>query len=409
MNTKRTSKAFIVRTAVTLFLLLLTSTTAWAETIKVPYFDSNGEHEYETTATITENAITDLGNGWYVISGNYSSSQTLTFTGDVNLILADNADGTITGANGIIITNGNLTIYGQSKGTGSLTIKTQGNGSTSGDGILAKNGKITINGGILSITADWYGITTANNDITINGGKITVTSTGENGIDATGNITITGGTVIANATTYGMAATGNITLGCTKDTDYIIANNYNKNININSGLSPLIVYIDTENPNIKNPTTYNNQATITPSVINNKIIAPDLFGISKGNTGTSSNPYTISTAGGLQLLAAYVNSGTIFDYFDKENYTYDDSVVDGVNVPHRVYRIKTKVTEHLINRGIVTVTFIESIYLYVEGFIDEFYGIAHHLLQRVNDDIHISICYVPPPSFCQNTSGNVLL
>ena len=29
-----------------------------------------------------------------------------------------------------------------------------------------------------------------------------------------------------------------------------------------------------------------------------------------------------------------------------ENYTYDESVVDGVNVPHRVYRIKTKVTEH---------------------------------------------------------------
>ena len=29
-----------------------------------------------------------------------------------------------------------------------------------------------------------------------------------------------------------------------------------------------------------------------------------------------------------------------------ENYTYDDSVVDGVNVPARVYRIKTEVTEH---------------------------------------------------------------
>lgn len=28
-----------------------------------------------------------------------------------------------------------------------------------------------------------------------------------------------------------------------------------------------------------------------------------------------------------------------------ENYTYDDSVVDGVNVPFRVYRIKTKITE----------------------------------------------------------------
>ena len=29
-----------------------------------------------------------------------------------------------------------------------------------------------------------------------------------------------------------------------------------------------------------------------------------------------------------------------------ENYTYDDSVVDGVNVPSRIYRIKTQVTEH---------------------------------------------------------------
>lgn len=29
-----------------------------------------------------------------------------------------------------------------------------------------------------------------------------------------------------------------------------------------------------------------------------------------------------------------------------ENYTYDDSVLDGVNVPSRVYRIKTTVTEH---------------------------------------------------------------
>ena len=29
-----------------------------------------------------------------------------------------------------------------------------------------------------------------------------------------------------------------------------------------------------------------------------------------------------------------------------EEYTYDDSVVDGVNVPSRVYRIKTEVTEH---------------------------------------------------------------
>lgn len=37
---------------------------------------------------------------------------------------------------------------------------------------------------------------------------------------------------------------------------------------------------------------------------------------------------------------AFFNKNTV------EEYTYDDSVVDGVNVPARVYRIKTNVTEH---------------------------------------------------------------
>lgn len=44
---------------------------------------------------------------------------------------------------------------------------------------------------------------------------------------------------------------------------------------------------------------------------------------------------------------AFFNKNTI------EQYTYDDSVVDGVNVPARVYRIKTNITEHggTINAG----------------------------------------------------------
>ena len=37
---------------------------------------------------------------------------------------------------------------------------------------------------------------------------------------------------------------------------------------------------------------------------------------------------------------AYFNNNIV------EKYTYDDSVVDGVNVPSRVYRIKTQITEH---------------------------------------------------------------
>lgn len=44
---------------------------------------------------------------------------------------------------------------------------------------------------------------------------------------------------------------------------------------------------------------------------------------------------------------AFFNKNTV------EEYTYDDSVVDGVNVPARVYRIKTRVSEHggTINKG----------------------------------------------------------
>lgn len=44
---------------------------------------------------------------------------------------------------------------------------------------------------------------------------------------------------------------------------------------------------------------------------------------------------------------AFFNKNTV------EKYTYDDSVVDGVNVPARVYRIKTNITEHggTINKG----------------------------------------------------------
>ena len=278
MNKRRTSKAFRVRAAMTLLLLLLTSATAWA-TDGVKYIDGNGEHVYKTTATITENAITDLGNGWYVISGNYSSSQTLTFTGDVNLILADDADGTITGANGIVV-YGNLTIYGQSQGTGSLSVKATGH---EGDGIYA-SGSISIIGGIITATSDYhYGITNDDGDITITGGKVT-----------------------ANGEQHGIyASNGNIILGYTNDTDRIFANSFEI-----AGGNPYTISIG--KTMIDGENTYS--GTLTASNINNKILAPNLFNISNDNDGTSGKPYIINSPEGLQLLATYVNSGTIGDY-----------------------------------------------------------------------------------------------
>ena len=352
MNTNRTSKAFIVRAAMTLLAMLFTSATAWAD--EVSYIKADGTIGTATPTKITNS--TSLSGGWYVISGEYSSSQPLTFTGDVNLILADDADGTITGADGITV-NGNLTIYGQSKGTGSLTINTRGNG------ILAENGKITINGGILSITADWYGITTANNDITINGGKITVTSTGENGIDATGNITITGGNVTATGENRtdpgknGINATGNITItggnviangenygifaqstvnlsggnviangenygifaqGTVNLSGGIVTTNKTGNISLSGAIVTASSYSGTVT--VQSGVTYtqkdlttNYTENIDVSSLNGITLLPTTcFGIASGNEGSQGKPYTITSPEELQLLAIVVNEENTF-------------------------------------------------------------------------------------------------
>lgn len=283
MNTKRTSKAFRVRATMTLLLLLLTSATAWA-TDGVKYIDGNGENVYKTTATIAENAITDLENGWYVISGNYSSSQTLTFTGDVNLILADDADGTITGANGIVV-YGNLTIYGQSQGTGSLSIKATG---YEGDGIYA-SGSISIIGGIINTTSDnQHGITNDNGDITITGGK--VTANGESyGIFAQGTVNLSGGIVTTNKI-------GNISLSGA----IVTASSYSGTVTVQSGVTYTKYDLTT------NYTTDN----IDISTLNGITLFPTTcFGIASGNNGSQGKPYTIMSPEELQLLAIVVNKG----------------------------------------------------------------------------------------------------
>lgn len=302
MNTNRTSKAFIVRAAITLLVMLFTSATAWSESVK--YIDADGQEKTQDGVTIINNNTqitlgTTNKTTWYVMTGEINYESTVSLMGDVHIILADGAQIEINAYNGVssddyngIYAIGSLTIYGQEAGTGTLTINSD-KITKPGNGINAKGGNITINGGTLNINANQYGICTSkgesssNCDITITGGRITVTAT--DGIDADGNIT----------------------LGYTKDTDYIFASSYSNTISIANGQT-LIDGVNTYSGLISDP-----------SVLSSKILAPDLFGISNGKTGSSDNPYTISTAGGLQLLATYVNSGTFFDYYDEDSYAYD--------------------------------------------------------------------------------------
>ena len=373
MNTNRTSKAFIVRAAITLLVMLFTSATAWAESVK--YIDADGKEKTQNEFTIINNKTQiTLGTAnkttWYVMTGEINYESTVSLMGDVHIILADGAQIEINAYNGVssddyyngIYAIGSLTIYGQEAGTGTLTINSD-KITKPGNGIFAENGGITINGGILSITADWYGITTANNDITINGGKITVTSTGENGIDATGNITITGGNVTATGENRtdpgknGINATGNITITggnvIANGENYgifaqstvnlsggnVIANGENYGIfaqgtvNLSGGivttnnignisLSGAIVTASSYSGTVtvqsgvtytQKDLTTNYTENIDVSSLNGITLLPTTcFGIASGNDGSQGKPYTITSPEELQLLAIVVNEENTF-------------------------------------------------------------------------------------------------
>ena len=88
------------------------------------------------------------------------------FGGNTSLILADGASITIVGNNGIVV-YGNLNIYSQSEGTGSLSARATGDKNYGGYGIYAK-GNISIIGGTITTTSDYnYGIYSDGGDITI--------------------------------------------------------------------------------------------------------------------------------------------------------------------------------------------------------------------------------------------------
>ena len=164
-------------------------------------------------------ADTALESGWYLVSGEVTVPERITVSGDVNLILENNAH--LNAQGGIEVSAGNsLTITAQSTGEemGRLTATGSsnnagigGNGGSSG----ISGGSITINGGDIEATGGddddngfgGAGIGGGNNgaggSIEINGGVITATGGGEGaGIGggnygSGGNITITGGVIEA--------------------------------------------------------------------------------------------------------------------------------------------------------------------------------------------------------------------
>ena len=123
-------KTRLTRATLTLALMLLTATTAWAEAdVIVKYLDPTaaigaqrksvtnpGLITAETTAIGTADTET-----WYYVSGTVTNSNRIEVSGTVNLILVDGSK--FTASKGIHVASGNaLNIYAQSiANRGSLT------------------------------------------------------------------------------------------------------------------------------------------------------------------------------------------------------------------------------------------------------------------------------------------------
>lgn len=150
-------KPFITRAALTLALAMLTAATAWAQTTEsVTYIDADGTEKTVTATvltgseTVTNLNTIDLDAGWYVVKSNISYTNKISYgssIGTINIILADGAKMTVnvSGNMAISLTSNNpLAIYGQSAGTGRLSV-------TSDRIAIYAIGGITIHGGIVGI------------------------------------------------------------------------------------------------------------------------------------------------------------------------------------------------------------------------------------------------------------------
>ena len=179
----------------------------------VSYLDKNGSKQTADNVTVVGSSMTAWNGGWYVVNGAVTIDGRVTVSGEVHLILADNASLTVN--DGIdVAENNSFSVYAQSVGEnmGTLTATGQDDNSIAGIGGTWENaGTITINGGSVTATGseNGAGIGGGNGEnagtITINGGSITATG-GRNGAGigsgfegSGGNITINGGTVIATS------------------------------------------------------------------------------------------------------------------------------------------------------------------------------------------------------------------
>ena len=236
---------------------------------RTPYLDEKGETQYcESPVAFNPEWYGTLSGGCYVVKGKVdnSGSMYLNAKGDVDLILADGADWSISAANTIYVSDGSLTIYTQSAGEkmGKLSVDARSEGSgfhasenitivngnikatigRDGKGFYAEQGNIAILGGNINTSFDenGNGFYAKRGNISVFGGDVTITiRENGNGLYAeSGDISISGGNVTATVGGYGTGFLANsyakrIILGYSSATDRITASSFSGQVWIADG------------------------------------------------------------------------------------------------------------------------------------------------------------------------------
>ena len=306
-------KSRLTRAAVIL-ALMLTATTAWAESLGVDYIDANGVLQNTATDGIdgndsptvltNETDVSNIAGGWYVVTGDVSySSAVICGSGDMHLILADGAKLTVTDLN---LGYGNLTIYAQSTGDGMGELSSTG-------GVSSNTGNITICGGKITVSGQYADIH-AENTVTIHSGRVTA-SADEDGF-------------------YGIYVKKNVILGLRNATDFINASGFGRSsgsISIAAGQA-LTDGTTTYSGTLYDRETPANGRFATLDELNAALGGKTLTPTWEGSGTSASDPYLIKSTTQLNLLAQRVNAGgnnygnnyenTYFQLGDDITYTY---------------------------------------------------------------------------------------
>lgn len=182
----------------------------------IPYIDADGTTKYKASHDLTfiTTSTRNYGNaanteGWYCVNSDVDfDEKEISFNDQqVNIILCDGSTMSAkrTTQRPFTVNNGSLAIFGQTLGTGTLTVYSR-------DAIA------------------FY----AKDNIDFNGGTINSTAGYSSGIYANENITIRRGNIMAKGGAYGINAT-TITLGCATTADRIYANRYGGIVKVADG------------------------------------------------------------------------------------------------------------------------------------------------------------------------------